>query len=491
MFDTAEAADSSSTAALVAASFRAMVEHETRLLAMAAHWADLHAAPPGGDWSLDPLHLRLARPTMGAVRVIGGVGTPEVWEAAAAELGALQATTTQAATAQMADALDLRHRLPRLWHTVQTGGVRAWKARFVAKSTRHLSLAAAAYVDQSVTDQITALPWGRFQDHLDAKIYEADHRAAEHLHALKAAERYVTTGRSNEYGLMTLIARANAGDVIWFRAMVNRIAEILAAEGDAETVDVRRSKAIGILAQPAVALDLLARHQRDPDTHPQTKLAPVDEEPAGQDHTSIRFDPADPPAGRLDVARLRPPVTLYLHLSAEALLTGRGVVRMEEVGPVLLSRVKELLGSQAQIRLQPVIDPADSTPADSYEIPRLMRERVRLRNPVDIFPWGTTRARGCDLDHTTPFLATSRGGPPGQTSVDNLGPLSRGHHRAKTLAGWRLRQPEPGIFIWRSPNGWIYRVDHQGTHALGNNAFAHAIWNVATVHQAAAERVAS
>ena len=91
---------------------------------------------------------------------MGGVGTPEVWEAAAAELGALQETTTQAATAQMADALDLRHRLPRLWHRVQAGGVRAWKARVVAKATRHLSLTAAGYVDRAVADPISVVAVG-------------------------------------------------------------------------------------------------------------------------------------------------------------------------------------------------------------------------------------------------------------------------------------------------------------------------------------------
>ena len=79
MFDTSEAPDAASTATLIDASHRATVEHETRLLVMATHWADLHAAPPGaGDWAVDPLHLRLVRPSVGIVRSLGGVGTPEV-----------------------------------------------------------------------------------------------------------------------------------------------------------------------------------------------------------------------------------------------------------------------------------------------------------------------------------------------------------------------------------------------------------------------------
>jgi hypothetical protein len=51
-------------------------------------------------------------------------------------------------------------------------------------------------------------------------------------------------------GLKTLIARAASGDAVWFMATINRIADILAADGAPDPVGVRRSKAIGILAQP-------------------------------------------------------------------------------------------------------------------------------------------------------------------------------------------------------------------------------------------------
>ena len=49
----------------------------------------------------------------------GGEGTPEVSEYCAAELGALQGTGACAARLLIADALDLRYRLPRLWDRVQ------------------------------------------------------------------------------------------------------------------------------------------------------------------------------------------------------------------------------------------------------------------------------------------------------------------------------------------------------------------------------------
>ena len=55
-------------------------------------------------------------------------------------------------------------------------------------------------------------------------------------------------------GLKLIIARAVAGDAVWFLATINRLADLLALEGDEDPVGVRRSKAIGIIAQPAKAL---------------------------------------------------------------------------------------------------------------------------------------------------------------------------------------------------------------------------------------------
>ncbi len=39
----------------------------------------------------------------------------------------------------------------------------------------------------------------------------------------------------------------------------------------------------------------------------------------------------------------------------------------------------------------------------------------------------------------------------------------------KTHGRWSLRQPSPGVFEWRSPHGYWFRVDHTGTHPLGKN----------------------
>ena len=95
-------------------------------------------------------------------------------EYCAAELGALQGIGVFAARLLIADALDLRYRLPRLWDRVRTGGVRAWQARKIAEATRPLSWAAVSDLDHALADVVGMMPWPRFRRILDAAILDAD-----------------------------------------------------------------------------------------------------------------------------------------------------------------------------------------------------------------------------------------------------------------------------------------------------------------------------
>ncbi|HZL75552.1 MAG TPA: hypothetical protein VFB83_09270, partial [Propionibacteriaceae bacterium] len=157
-----------------------------------------------------------------------------------------------------------------------------------------------------------------------------------------------------------------------------------------------------------------------------------------------------------------------------------GVARVEDVGPVLLGRLRSLLGERCMISVKPVIDlPAGHTPVDCYEIPARLREQLQLRYPADVFPYAAGVSRRMDIDHTIPYLSPDRGGPPGQTRIGNLGPHVRRNHRRKTHAGWQVRQPEPGVWLWRSPHRRIYLVNATGTHPLGDTEFAQAIWRTA------------
>lgn len=462
--------DSAGAAAWVSAAHARVVAEEAVIFELAAHWADLH--PPAPAPGVDRRGREGARPC-------GGEGTPEVAEFAPAELGVRLATTTGAAAALMADALDTRHRLPRLWARVRGGGVRVWQARKVAQATRHLGAEAATCVDRAVADTIGLVSWNRLDTLLAAAVISADPALAEQRARMWEATRFVRAGRNQE-GLRTLVARAAAGDVSVFLAVVDRIAEILAAQGDTEEVGIRRSKAIGILAQPEAALRLLWNHRADapdPELPPEPSL---DADGTGEDEDALRSDRwSQPPPVHPD--RMRPRVVLYMHLSEEALTAGAGVARVEGCGPWTVGQLARFVaGSRSDLRVQPVIDLNDTVPpVDAYEVPDRLRERYRLRSPASGFPFSPTTSRRMDLDHTRPYVEPACGGPPGQTGLGNLAPLSRREHRLKTHSRWRVRQPSADTLVWRTPYGAHFLVTPAGTISLGDGRFARAVWRAA------------
>ena len=459
---------------------------ECRMLQLACAWADAHY-PDSGSQEYQPLIQRAC--------AWGGAGTPEISEYCAAELGALQGTGIMAARALIADALDLRYRLPRLWDRVLTGGVRAWQARRIAEQTRPLSWQACADVDHALSDLVGMMPWPRFAKILAATIVEADPALAAER-AARARTTQDVFSFDSEDGLKTIVAKAAAGDAIWFLATINRIAEILAARGDTDPIGTRRARAIGILAQPAEALRLLVEHQHDDNTDKQDDAAePADSAP--EPEPACEAEPEPEPASEyasdvepddhqslsttvppgFDASAARPRVVLHFHLAEAALRTDHALVRPQDGGPLTLDQLVEFLGrTGCQVRIQPVLDPTEVAPVDGYEVPQRLRAAVRAKQIADVFPFGTCLSENMDLDHTERYVPMDYGGPPGQTRLGNLGPMAHPGHRAVTHGGWAKHQPEPGYFMHRSPIGYVYLVTNQGTLALGRTDFSAAVW---------------
>ena len=126
--------------------------------------------------------------------------------------------------------------------------------------------------------------------------------------------------------------------------------------------------------------------------------------------------------GRVDLSRLAPTATVYVHLHQGAVEgTTGGVARVEGLGPLLLEQVRGLLG-HTNVALKPVVDLADRVSVNAYEHPETVKERVHLRTLGEVFPYGRATGRNVDMDHPVPYDPL---GPPGQTGDDNAGPLSR------------------------------------------------------------------
>jgi hypothetical protein len=171
---------------------------------------------------------------------------------------------------------------------------------------------------------------------------------------------------------------------------------------------------------------------------------------------------------QINPTKLRPRAVVYVHLHQAALDTGTGVARVEDGGgPRLVQQLAGLLGT-ADITLKPVIDLNDRVSINAYEHPEWLRERIHLIAPAEPFPFSTRVSRMGDIDHCTPYTFGRDGQPPpsGQTGEHNAGPLGRYAHRVKTHAQYTVRQPRPGTYLWRTPNGKHFLVDHNGTHAI-------------------------
>ena len=247
-----------------------------------------------------------------------------------------------------------------------------------------------------------------------------------------------TDGGDDWVGTSHLEVTGDTLDLTTFHDLVCEQAAQLKALGDTDTLEVRKAKAVGVIANRQAALDLGAL------------LGPDDQPPA---------EPAQPVPS---AAKTK----LYLHLTLTDLLgpedsTARaaGFGTVERFGPATIARIKDWAG-RSRVTIQPVLDMTRTDAVDAHDPPAWMRELVILRDQHCMFPWCTRDARACDIDHITPY---QENGPPGQTRPEALAALCRRHHRAKTFRRWRYHRTPSGDYHWTGPHGQTYLVTPTGT----------------------------
>lgn len=413
---------------------------EVAELRLAVQWAVMHG------------HARDDRDPMASP---GGDGTPEVRDHAIPELAMARETHPATTRALIADALDLVHRLPRTWAVVEAGECEPWVARKVAVLTRSLLSEHVGRVDRAVAKAIRGHAPSTVLEIARARVIEADPETHRAERERSRHERYVSLSRSDELGYRHVIARVTAGDAAWLDAMIDRVADILRVTMGADhNHDELRSEAVGWLARPVDLLKLLLEHT-DTSSHEAPAWAP--------DHLADTVDKLCAlPARRL--ASLRGRGRLFVHVTDEALRTGRGVARVEGVGPIDVHQLHEVLG-HADVTVTPVLDLRMRRRVDAYEHPEAVKDHVWVQTGGDCFPYTprTATRDSVDYDHATPYDDT---GPPGQTGPHNSGPLRRRHHRTKTHGGYTTRVVGPGRHLWRTPHGQAFLVDHTGTTRL-------------------------
>ena len=125
----------------------------------------------------------------------------------------------------------------------------------------------------------------------------------------------------------------------------------------------------------------------------------------------------------------------------------RDLARCPDLPPGWAVVVAEVARQYADRRR--ILAELDSRPGARFPSAGL-RRHIQLRDRTCVAPGCRRPARKADQDHTRDH---ARGGA---TVRANLAPLCERHHRMKHEGGWRLTQPEPGLFRWCSPLGCIY-----------------------------------
>jgi len=341
----------------------------------------------------------------------------------------------------------LMRRLPQCFSKVTAGEAPLWQGRKVAQECHKLSPDTHHQIDQAVAPALGAVGPSRLLTLVDAAVQLADPDGARWL-ADQTPARFVKMRPDRDDPLSSrLSARIDKADGIFFDAMVQLIADKLQADGDDSSNDARRAKAVGVLSNPAAAVQSVGV--------PTTRG--MDPAPAS-DEDKAAFVKG---CGKL-VAAFTPRTQVYVHMFAGNLGNDNAITRVEGAGPLLASEVARITKA-TKVRVTPVIHLDSSTiGVDQYEIPAKIRRQVLLRQPYDVFPWSSIVSRHLDLDHTIPYANAASN----QTRTDNLGPLSRRAHRVKTHAGWKLKQPKPGVYLWQTGAGQQVQVDNTGTHPV-------------------------
>ena len=178
--------------------------------------------------------------------------------------------STTAAKKLVGHALELRHRLPRLWAQVHAGRIPAWRARAVAEATIHstpaLTREAAGFVDAQVAavagrvgaaqlDRLVAETIKRFD------LAGLDPSSDPEDGYLHVDPRHATLHDDDVHyaGTIRMEAELDIADALDLdRALAHRAAT-LKALGSTAPLDARRAAALGDLARTQTALDLHTR----------------------------------------------------------------------------------------------------------------------------------------------------------------------------------------------------------------------------------------
>lgn len=432
---------------------RAADAAEVRIITLAVEYAHANPALPGHEaWrpaSL-PSWLEPGSDTHADPEDVEWHGLPALrWDAPAA-FAAANAMSTTAGKALIRDGLMLVHRAPGVWAAVRSGLIPPWRARKVAQALLGQHDDVCAYVDRELVDRIKTdgaigpVVLDRLVDEAMLRLH-AEERELDQIEALDRRHVTIDPGSINHHGIVQVDAAADWADAAPFDEALTAVAEAIKdlPEYQHESLDVRRSIALGILADPVRAQAILDGQVATKPTTRRELSAWLHLTEANLLHLDPVMSDADQRAhlaqvigswvGRHDIALTVRPVR---HCGGRA-------------------------GGCTSCAAENDCDDHGRHAREDYVPSRLDREILELAAPTCVHPGCQRPARRCDGDHITAFDAGGVTCP-----KCNLAPLCRHHHRLKTHAGWRYWKLAPATYLWADPHGLLYLRAGDGTRQL-------------------------
>jgi len=363
------------------------------------------------------------------------------------------------ATARLTKAKHLVHDLPQTLEQLRRGELRVGQALVLMQETQDLPRETCRAIEARALPKITGMTSADTRRTVKRVVVQVDAEASEARRQAKVRERRVWNSMRPD-GRAVIGAELSGEDAGAFERGLTALAKGLFNADDPRTLDQQRADLFATL--PHFALSHLGQDgpslraflglgggtaltRRRARRVQAVVLVPVE----------TGLDLADNGAELVDYG----PITSFharellaaaeLRKACTDLRTGRLIAVEDDV-----RRSRGELWEPSALEAHLLAMVAGSTPVESrvetgHDPSAGLRDFVKLRDTRCNGPGCSAPARLCDVDHLENH-------PDGETTADNLGPVSRRCHNAKTHGGWTLQPHPDGSVTWTSPIGRSY-----------------------------------
>ena len=334
------------------------------------------------------------------------IGDPDMPEFAAVETGAALTWTRRTADREMGVAYEIVKRHPALFDSLSDGSIDVPKVRTILRGVGHLDVDVSNKAIALILAEAPALTTGQIAARLRRLAIEADPEAAKKAYDEGVAEAKVWSQIEPD-GTGTMVSTGmEATDLALATSNIERLARQMREAGDDRPIDKLRAVAFAILLRGEAG----SNSQRG--------------------HTKITGDIAT----LADLDDLPGNLSGYGAIAADIL---RGIADQQ----------RDALWSYE------ITDPKTGevyVGTTSRRPTVRLRQQIAARYPTCVHPTCRRPVAQCDVDHTENWAAG------GLTTLCNLAPLCRYHHRNKHTTSWTYRKLADGTIEWTSQFGLKY-----------------------------------